>query len=327
MKNKPYFVLSLLIVIAALALSACGGAPATQDPFIQTAVAQTVAAKNAEQQAPTLAPLPPSALDTPTPPMFSPTATGLPALPTSAASDPYTSPCGKAAFVSETIVDGTIFKPGEQFTKTWEIKNTSSCAWDTNYKLVYWGGDDMMGGAYYYNLPQSVPPGGVVPISIHLTAPLKEGEFTSKWALQTPDKINFGVGEYSNVPITVKIVVSAATKPQYAVTKVTYKLVREPADGCPANVWYYAYATVYVNGPLEFKYYWSQSDGNNVKYPDVIKATEAGAIELPPHSWKFYIADSPGPKWMMLNIGISDGENYIYTPYPPGVEFVKTCGS
>jgi hypothetical protein len=103
--------------------------------------------------------------------------------------------------------------------------------------------------------------------------------------------------------------------------------VREPDTGCPANVWYYAYATVITNGPVEFKYYWKQSDGHDVKYPDIIKITAAGFTELPAHSWKFHIADSPGPKWMMLVIGTKNGEGYDYVEYPPGVEFVKTCGS
>jgi len=61
--------------------------------------------------------------------------------------------CAKANFVSETIPDGTIMKPGDVFTKTWQIKNSSSCTWDTTYKIIFWDGN-VMGGAYYYNLPK-----------------------------------------------------------------------------------------------------------------------------------------------------------------------------
>jgi hypothetical protein len=326
MNSKKYLILTALLVVSNL-VTACG-APATQDPFIQTAVAQTVAARSVEQQNPTEPPVVVLIPETTrTPLQFSPTLTPLPFAATATTPNTYTSPCGKASFVSETIVDGTIFQPGSQFTKTWEIKNTSTCTWDTNYKIVYWGGDNMLGGATYYNLPQSVSPGATVPISLQLTAPVTDGNYTSKWALQTPDNIVFGVGEYSNVPFTVKIVVSSLDKPKYSVTNVTYKLVRDPATGCPANVWYYAYATVSTDGPLQFKYYWAQSDGHDVHYPGIVKIASAGNTELPAHSWKFHIADSPGPKWMMLVIGITDGDSYTYTPYPPGVEFVKTCGS
>lgn len=326
MNDKKYLIFTL-IAAASIFVSSCG-APAAQDPFIQTAVAQTVIAKNAEQQNPlaTLsAPIAPET--TATPLLFSPTTTAMPFALASPTLDPLTSPCGKAVFVSETIVDGTIFKPGEKFTKTWEIKNVSDCTWDTNYKIIYWGGDDILGGATYYNMPQPVAPGATVPISIQLTSPTTDGEYVSKWTLQTPDKINFGVGEYSNVPFTVNIVVSSLIKPEYGVTNVTYKLVREPESGCPANVWYYVYATVSTSGPLEFDYYWLQSDDHEVNYPGVVKVTEAGTVDLPVHSWKFHISDTPGPKWMVLVIGISDGEKYQYTPYPPGVDFVKTCGS
>lgn len=327
MKSK--FLLFNVLVLAAALLAACGGGTPAADPFIQTAVAQTVAAKNAEPQLPptqTAAPLPSEATQTPL--QFSPTTTALPVgqATTAAASNGLTSECGKAAFVSETIVDGTIFKPGTQFTKTWEIKNTSSCTWDTNYRVVYWGGDDMLGGAYYYNLTQPVAPGGIIPISIVLTAPTAEGTYVSKWALQTSDQVNFGVGEYSNVPFSVKIVVSANTKQQYGVTNVQYSLTRDPKSGCPANVWYYASASVSTNGPLQFKYYWRQSDGHTVKYSEVIKVSSATVVELPPHGWKFHIADTPGDKWMVLGIAIWDGELSDYVEYPPGVTFTKTCG-
>ena len=48
--------------------------------------------------------------------------------------------------ISETIPDGTIYAPGQKFTKTWEIKNTSNCSWNTSYKIVFWDGNTL-GGA------------------------------------------------------------------------------------------------------------------------------------------------------------------------------------
>jgi hypothetical protein len=282
----------------------------------------TVAAKSAEQN--TVNTPPPETLPdiTQTPLQFSTTLT--PSAPVATATSPANASanaCAKASLISETIVDGTVFKPGAQFTKTWEIKNLSSCTWDTNYRVIFWDGD-ILGGAYYYNLPQVVPPGGVVPISVLLSAPAADGDYTSKWALQTPDKTNFGVGDYS-APFYANIVVSSAEKPEYAVTSVTYKMVRDPETGCPANVTYTAYATVTTNGPLTFNYYWAQSDGHNVK-GEITKIESATSIVLS-NSWKLHIATSPGTRWMALAIGLSDGENYQYTEYPH-IEFTKLCG-
>ncbi|MDD2920868.1 MAG: NBR1-Ig-like domain-containing protein [Anaerolineales bacterium] len=311
----------LTLITTSILVSACG-AQAAQDPYVQTAVALTVAAKNAEQSAPT--PTPETvAIATKSPLEFSPTLTlSAPIASATAPVNANANPCAKASLVSETIVDGTIFKPGQKFTKTWEIKNTSSCAWNTSYKIVFWDGD-ILGGGYVYNLPQNVPPQGVVSISLVLTAPTVDGSYKSKWALQTPDGVNFGVGDYS-APFYAEIVVSSSSKPAYAVTSVTYQMTREPATGCPANINYIAYATVTTNGPLEFKYYWVQSDGHNIYNKELIKMEAAGSVVLS-NSWKLNLASNAVTRWMALAIGISDGEYYQFTEYPH-VEFTKTCG-
>ena len=319
---KPIkYTLLVTIVIVSLLITACGLKGTPDASAVQTAVEGTIAAQSTAQNTNTPAPETPAVTQTPV--QFSPTLTPLappaPTLPSNTAK----SKCASASLVSETIPDGTIFKPGAQFTKTWEIKNTSTCAWDTSYKVVFWDGN-VLGGAYVYNLPQAVGPGQTVPISVVLTAPTDEATYTSKWMLQTPDTINFGVGQY-NAPFYVEIAVSIAEKPNYAVTSVEYEMVRDPATGCPANINYTAYATVTTNGPLDFKYYWTQSDDHTVRNPDVIKMKSAGSIVLS-NSWKLHIATDTGTRWMAISIGILDKSgDYQYTEYPH-IEFTKTCG-
>lgn len=257
-RSKTYMTFAS-IVIATMVLSACG-ADMPQDAIIQTAVAQTVAAQDTVEPAPTQPPaatlIPtqtPFQLETPTlPPLGSPVPQG-------------NSPkfeCAKASLQDESVVDGIILKPGELFTKTWYIQNTSPCVWDTSYKIVFWDGN-IMGGGYYYNLPQVVAPGGTIPISLVLTAPTTDGTHRSEWKLQTSDGINFGVGMYSAAFYT-EIAVSSAETPAYGITNLDLVVVREPAYGCqPANMVYTAYATFTTNGPYEFKYKWIQQDGNN----------------------------------------------------------------
>jgi hypothetical protein len=313
------YTLFVTIVMMSLLITACGAESTAESAQelnrIETAVAETVAAQNAAQSANTATSAAP--VFTQTPLMFSPTLTPLapiasPTLPANTAK----SQCASASLVSETIPDGTIFDPGKTFTKTWEIKNTSTCTWDTNYKIVFWNGD-VLGGAYYYNLPQVVAPGQTLPISLILTAPIAEGTYTSEWMLQTPDSIEFGVGQY-NASFYAEIEVSASATPNYTVTAVDYNMVRDPATGCPANENYILYATLTTNGPVEVKYFWAQSDGNNSSTQKI--TIESATTTTISRNWKLHIATNTGTRWMALVI-----VSPVYKEYPHA-EFTKTCG-
>ncbi len=309
------YTLLVTLVTTSMLLTACGGetpAEATQTMAgIQTIVAETVAAQAAGTSTPAVP------IGTQTPLVFSPTLTpSAPTILPTRTLNPSASACGQASLVSETIPDGTIYAPGQQFTKTWEIKNTSNCSWDTSYKIIFWDGD-ILGGAYVYNLPQAVDPGQTVPISLLLTAPANEATYTSKWMLQTPDGGEFGVGQY-NAPFYAEIAVSSASKPNYGVTSVEYNMVRDPATGCPANVNYTLYADITTSGPVEIKYYWVQSDGNDLS-PKRIKIDSATTTTLS-REWKLHIATDTGTRWIGLVIMEPEYKEY------PHVEFIKTCG-
>lgn len=310
---KPLKKYLFVFVIAAL-LTACGGNADTQS-VIQTSVAETVAA-----QSPTEIP----ATNIPEPTSF-PTQTPF-ALPTLAT--PLTAPtlpstgskaeCAKASLKDETIVDGQIFKPGEQFTKTWYITNTSTCVWDTSYKIVFWDGD-ILGGGYVYNLPQVTGPGQTVPISLQLIAPTTDGTYHSEWKLQTPDNISFGVGMYQSAFYT-EIVVSSATQPAYDIVDASLVITRDPQYGCePANIVFTANVTIVTNGPLNIKYQIRQQDGND-SYKNTVKMTKAGKYTDSNHVWKLGRAASQNShRWMQLVI-----IDPFYREYPQ-VGFTFEC--
>jgi hypothetical protein len=313
------YTLPLAVITMSLLVVSCGpeSTPDATEEInrIETAVAKTVAAQNAAQNtAPVVTPSP---AFTQTPLVFSPTLTPL--APIASPSLPANMPkseCASASLVSENIPDGTVFDPGEAFTKTWEIKNTSLCTWDTTYKIVFWNGD-LLGGAYYYNLPRSVAPGQTVPISLVLTAPKDEAIYNSEWMLQTPDQINFGVGQYST-PFYTQIEVSASAKPNYSVNATDFTLIQDPPSGCPANTTYTVIATLATTGPMEFTYYWAQSDENNSS-PKTVKVDSATTLTLK-REWKLHLATNPVTRWIALII-----TDPVYKEYPP-VEFTKTCG-
>jgi hypothetical protein len=314
-KSKRYTFL-FAILTASLLLAACGGdstaESAQENSRIETAVAATLAAR--ETAVPTETSTPPA--QTKTPLVFSPTLTLSAPLGSPTAANAPKTECASASLVSENIPDGMIFKPGERFTKTWEIKNTSLCVWDTNYKIVFWNGN-LLGGAYYYNLPQKVAPGQTAPISLQFIAPSDPSVYVSEWMLQTPDNINFGVGQYS-APFYAKIEVSNAAKPNYSIEAIDFTLIQDPPSGCPANINYTVVATLATTGPIEFTYYWAQSDGNNSR-EKTVKIDSATTFTLK-REWKLHIATNTGTRWFALVI-----TDPVYKEYPR-VEFTKTCG-
>jgi len=88
---------------------------------------------------------------------------------------------------------------GQEFVKTWKIKNTGSCVWDAGYGVIFVYGDKMHG------LPQplegTVEVGQEVEISITFMAPYEPGEYTSVWQMANAKGAPFGK------PLYVKILV------------------------------------------------------------------------------------------------------------------------
>jgi hypothetical protein len=113
--------------------------------------------------------------------------------------------CGYwSSFVDDvTIPDGTEIPAGEDFTKTWEIRNTGCLAWESATELVFLEGDQMDGPDSMTDIP-SVSPTESAEISIDLTAPLESGEYTGYWQLIAPGQISVGP------PVFVQVKVVAA---------------------------------------------------------------------------------------------------------------------
>ncbi len=146
-------------------LTACGGTksvtqpPATQSP--QTASPQT--------QSPFVpATLTPATISTSTP------------APTNLAN------CTDAAsFVADvTVPDNTNFNHGDVIHKVWRVRNSGTCAWNSQYTLVFATGDQM--GA-----PDSTPlnatqPGDTLDIAVDMVAPPEDGTYRADFEIDNP---------------------------------------------------------------------------------------------------------------------------------------------
>ncbi len=201
MHSKSIKYLSVLITLILL-LSACNmpqgsGSPAQQTAVILTAVAQTVAADDANTNQPGDTQAEP-ATDTPETGDEMATDTPEPSdTPQPTNTQPPTDtpiPCNLARFVKDvSIPDGTKLEPGEDFTKTWRLKNTGSCAWTSGYDIVFSGGDAMGAPAAVQITSGTVQPGNNVDVSVDLTAPNAEGTYRGNWQLRDPSGVIFDI--------------------------------------------------------------------------------------------------------------------------------------
>ena len=111
-----------------------------------------------------------------------------------------------------TIPDGTNVPGGATFTKTWQFKNTGTCAW-SDYSIAFVSGDRMQA-------PESSPvpatgPGDSVNFSVELVAPSGDGSYTGYFELRDAagGALPIGIEKTFWVKITVGTVIPPSPAP------------------------------------------------------------------------------------------------------------------
>ena len=114
--------------------------------------------------------------------------------------------------------------PGQKFTKSWRVKNTGTCTWNTGYRLVFAHGDRMGGNPV--NVTREVPPGDAYDINLDLVAPLNAGTYQGFWQMQNANGQNFG--ERLSVRVIVVGAPTATPAPtQTPAPGITYTVDRD----------------------------------------------------------------------------------------------------
>lgn len=113
-----------------------------------------------------------------------------------------------------TILDGTLVKPGETFTKTWEFLNNGTCPW-IGYTLKFAAGDQMS-APLSAPVPETLLKEKVL-VSVDLTAPSTNGSYTGYFTLNDPNgkDVPIGIEKTFWVKITVG---SGGVSPQATVS-------------------------------------------------------------------------------------------------------------
>lgn len=213
--------LSIVMLLTALILSACGGQateatapPASVEPQAPTETQPAeqipITGENEETPVPTGSEAPTDIAATPTPPR-----------PANEAG------CTNSAeFVDDvTIPDDSVIDAGAAFTKTWRIRNTGTCIWAWDYTLTYYS-ENRMGA------PNEVPlditnPGETIDISVDLTAPASPGKYRGNFVIKNPEGLIMQVNSDSrlwliiNVQNTAPAPTAAATTASTAPTTAT----------------------------------------------------------------------------------------------------------
>ncbi|MGE5249036.1 MAG: NBR1-Ig-like domain-containing protein [Bacteroidota bacterium] len=205
------------MIVLAFVLGACG-TPASTGPTPDVNAARTSAAKTVIAEltltaanlefTPTLEPSPtePPVLatatvaSTGTPPIVVTNASGVPVeiTATQVLCDSLTF---NSATVDVNIPDGSQMTAGQEFVKTWKVRNDGSCVWGDGYGLIYAGYADRMSGQPE-PLTGLVEIGQEVEVSVSFKAPAKAGEYLSAWQMANARGIPFGKALY--VKILVK---------------------------------------------------------------------------------------------------------------------------
>lgn len=135
----------------------------------------------------------------PTPTPETPTATPAPSQPTATPAPPP--PCiDGMAWVSDLTFDDNnmtnppVVPPGQSFTKSWRVRNTGTCTWNSGYSLVFDHGNvpaAQMGGQPVA-VQGTVAPGQTYDFSVNLTAPTTPGVYQGFWQMRNPQSVAFG---------------------------------------------------------------------------------------------------------------------------------------
>lgn len=232
---KKTMMATTALVLLSILLGACNLQPTTPTQMgpdqISTIAKATVDALTTQMAPPPATATPPlptatATLSVPTldltiPTLSLATSTLIP-LPTTASS----STCNRGFFVSETIKDGTVYKPGANFVKTWTIRNDGTCTWTSAYRAVpvinspespVITGDNAVGPT------TSIPPGGTWTITANMVAPKEDGTYQQWWKFTDADGKYFGIGNAGDPwYVIIKVSKTGVVTPSSVVASVNF---------------------------------------------------------------------------------------------------------
>ncbi len=201
----------------------------------------------------------------------------------------------KLDVASESPLQKSHMLPGQQFTKTWTIQNTGSCAWGDGYRLVFTGGPSMSEGAASMGGVLDTPLGSLVSLpvlpaqKISLTlnqiAPTSEGWYVGAWNLVAPNggKIPITYSGADSMPsMYADIVVKAGTPtpPAGAITveRISTNLVYIGGTNCGATEVTFTARAVSSNITAVVLFYRFQTNNSSTEFQGIAMNPTGGDL-------------------------------------------------
>ena len=189
-----------LTIFLAMLMVACGSPEAPTEPTPDVALVRTSAAGTVVSQftltAAAFTPTPSIPTNTTAPQATAPpagtaTATSAVVAQVTNASGTPEALCDSLAYVADVNVpDNTVMSPGQDFIKTWRVKNNGICEWGAGYVLAYAGYSEQMAGQFVA-LTDVVQSGEEVEVSVQFKAPAQAGTYLSAWQMRNPAGVTF----------------------------------------------------------------------------------------------------------------------------------------
>ncbi|HLF25965.1 MAG TPA: NBR1-Ig-like domain-containing protein [Anaerolineae bacterium] len=125
----------------------------------------------------------------------------------SATPTPTAGSCYNAGYVADvTVPDNTRFDKSKEFTKTWRVRNSGTCAWSADTEIAFVRGAQL-GGTSPVKVG-ALEAGKTAEISVPMKASDKDGSYTGFWQLRNDDGA-FG----AELSVVIRVGAEAATPP------------------------------------------------------------------------------------------------------------------
>jgi hypothetical protein len=244
----------------------------------------------------------------------------LPAGPTPT---PVTTACKDAAeYIGDDGLDGTIYAPNTAFSKTWTVKNTGTCTWDSRYLVFQISGALMTQQPGYWMVQQgqTVAPGQSVNINIGMTSPVEKGKYKSYWGLKNGNGQLMPIQRGANGnSFYVEIMVNNGDVSAGKVTVASINIELEQGSGaaCTANSTYFVHAYITADGPTTASYEIGSTAGQipagNFQY-DGLTPYVSGTVVFDQADTKTinlrFVGPYPYPADITVNLRVNGGEWY-----------------
>ncbi len=243
-------------------------------------------------------------------------------LPASESPTPDAAVCQDAAqYIRDDGKDGTTYSPNTAFMKTWTVKNTGNCTWDSRYLVFQISGAFMTQQPGYWLVPpeNTVEPGQTVDIHVGMTSPPMKGNYKSYWGLKNEDGEIIPIeGGADGNSFYVEVKVNDGSVDTGAVTATAIDIVPEQGSGevCSANTTYFVHAYISTDGPTTVSYeigstagqipagYFEDENGQYLYVTGELVFDKADTKQI---NLRF-VGPYPYPDDITVNLRVNDGE-------------------